>query len=88
MHKKINISEIKPSYEEITALFKLVNEYKKLVSDSEMEKYNKELVLKVKYNKDKEKAKDEYNQIILNSKKNLEIELKNNENNYYQILVN
>ena len=82
-HKKVNIIEIEPSYEEINTLLKLINEYKNNVSNAKIEKHNKLIELETKYNKDKEKAKEEYNKIIVNSKINLKNELKKNEKKFY-----
>ena len=83
IHKKINIIEIEPSNDEIKILLKLIHEYKSKVSSAILEKSNKLTELEVKHIKEQEKQKEEYKQLIINSKRNLEIELEQNLNNYY-----
>ena len=81
-HKKINIIEIMPSFEEVNSLLKIINEYKTELSKSEIEKQNILVDLEVKFNKDKEKIKGDYNNIIIHTKKNFENELIENKINY------
>lgn len=72
MHKKINIIEIKPSNEELDAFLNLIEEYRKSLSKAEIDKQNQLNELETKFNEDKENAKTEYNQTIINTKNKLE----------------
>ena len=80
-HKKQIIEEIQPSNEEINYLLKIINEYENKRNSSEIEKQNKLIDIENKYNKDKENEEKEYNKILLNTNKEMEYELTENENN-------
>ena len=81
-HNKQIIDEIEPSYVEIKALIKVINEYKTKMNNSIIEKNNKLVDVENKYNEDKEKETLEYHNLIINNKKKLEDELKQSEDNY------
>ena len=85
-HSKQNIEDIEPSFEEINFLLKIINDYKNKMNSSEIAKQNKLVEIEDKYSKNKEKENEDYNKIILNTKKELENELTNSENKYnYEI---
>ena len=85
-HNKQTIEEIEPSYDEINSLLKIINKYKDEKNISEINKNNELIEIDNKFNEDKEKENDEYNKLILNTKKELEYELTDNERKYnYEI---